>query len=399
MIYIDEKNLHNIFQKENSMTTRLVMVLMAGMLPNLAFSQANGKLQIHFMDVGQGDGAVLISPQGQVVVFDGGNVKDCPKPLSYLAQLDVTAIDYMVLSHYHADHFGCEEAILAQSPLKTFAYDRGGSYNSRLFDDYVQAVGNKRRQANGATPIVLDPTSSHPVRISFVGLNGNGITTTNENDLSLVAVVQFDALRVEIGGDLSGFDTNSYKDIETTVAPKVGEIDVYKVHHHCSAYSTNDAWLAATKPTIAIVSAGVSNNDYGHPTQECLERLHNHGVKTYWTELGKGAAPEPNFDIVAGTIVVESDPATPATYSVRSESGTVTYTVKGATAPVSVTGPSAAAPTATPATTGAPRYAWSKNSTVYHLSSCRFVKTIDPENLQRSDTAPSNKALHAGCPK
>ena len=380
--------------------TRFSVALLAGVLSHLAFGQANGKLQIHFMDVGQGDGAVLISPQGQVVLFDGGNAKDCPKPLAYLAQLEIKSIDYMVLSHYHADHFGCETEILAQSPLTNFAYYRGGSYASKNYDDYVAALSTKRKQANAANPIVLDPTSSHPVKISFVTMNGDGIKTTNENDLSLVAVVQFDALRVEIGGDLSGFDTNSYKDIETSVAPKVGAIDVYKVHHHCSAYSTNDDWLSVTKPTIAIISAGVQNNDYGHPTQECLERLHNAGIKTYWTELGKGAAPEPNLDVVAGSIVVESDPAAPSTYSVRYESGTVTYPVKGAAAPVPVTGPTEpAAPAATPPSTGEPKFAWSKNSTIYHLASCRLVKTINPENLQRSDTAPSNKTLHTDCPK
>jgi beta-lactamase superfamily II metal-dependent hydrolase len=378
---------------------RLLVALTAALFSQLALGQANGKLQIHFMDVGQGDGAVLISPQGQIVLFDGGNVKDCSKPVSYLAQLEIKAIDYMVLSHYHADHFGCETEILAQSPLKNFAYDRGGSYNSKTYDDYVQAVGNKRKQAQQTDVIVLDQNSAHPVRINLVALNGNGIRTTNENDLSLVAVVQFDALRVEIGGDLSGFETNSYKDIETSVAPKVGEIDVYKVHHHCSAYSTNDDWLSVTKPTIAIVSAGVLNNDYGHPTQECLERLHNAGIKTYWTELGKGAAPEPNFDVVAGNIVVESDPATPATYLVRYESGTITYPVKGVPAPNSVTGPTTSAPTATPPRAAVPKYAWSKNSTVYHLSNCRYVKTIDPENLQRSDTAPTSKTLHSGCPR
>jgi len=179
--------------------TRFSVTLLAVGLSHLAFGQANGKLQIHFMDVGQGDGAVLISPHGQVVVFDGGNAKDCPKPLAYIAELEIKSIDYMVLSHYHADHFGCETEILAQSPLTNFAYDRGGSYASKNYDDYVQALGNKRKQASVASPIVLDPTSSHPVKISFVAINGNGIKTTNENDLSLVAVVQFDALRVEIG--------------------------------------------------------------------------------------------------------------------------------------------------------------------------------------------------------
>ena len=74
-------------------------------------------------------------------------------------------------------------------------------------------------------------------------MNGNGIPTRNENDLSLVALVKFGDFEAAIGGDLSGFSASSYLDIETSVASSVGQIEVYKVHHHCSRYSTNDAWL------------------------------------------------------------------------------------------------------------------------------------------------------------
>jgi beta-lactamase superfamily II metal-dependent hydrolase len=59
--------------------TKFSLALLAGVLSHLAFGQANGKLQIHFMDVGQGDGAVLISPQGQVVLFDGGQREGLPQ--------------------------------------------------------------------------------------------------------------------------------------------------------------------------------------------------------------------------------------------------------------------------------------------------------------------------------
>ena len=73
------------------------MIALAG----IATAQANGKLQIHHIDVGQGDGAVLISPNGQVVVFDAGEdmkKRDCTKPVSYLDQLGIKHIDYLFVS-------------------------------------------------------------------------------------------------------------------------------------------------------------------------------------------------------------------------------------------------------------------------------------------------------------
>lgn len=134
------------------------------------------------------------------------------------------------------------------------------------------------------------------------------MSTINENDLSLVALIEFGKFRTAFGGDLSGVDTSLYQDIETSVAPNVGPIDVYKVHHHCSRYSSNAAWLFDTKPKIAIVSVGLGNG-FGHPTRECLTRLREAGVtKAFWTERGAGAKPNPKVDVIAGHILVDVEP-------------------------------------------------------------------------------------------
>ena len=197
--------------------------------------------------------------------------------------------------------------MLGAFPLQKAGYDRGGSYNRAVFRAYVAATATKRQLATEGLAVTLDAGSATPVTIKIVALNGAGISTTNENDLSLVALVKLGDFEAEIGGDLSRFKTGSYEDIETSVAPKVGQIEAYKVHHHCSAYSTNPFWLQTIQPKIGIVSGG-SGNTYGHPTEECLERLHNAGVKTYWTEAGAGGQPEPDQDVVAGNVVVQFQP-------------------------------------------------------------------------------------------
>jgi len=354
-----------------------------------AWAQADGNLQIHFIDVGQGDGALLISPHGETVLFDDGALGFCDKPVSYLQQLGLTKVGYHITSHYHSDHIGCAVEVLHECPLQHEAYDRGGSYQSGAYDRYVTAVGTHRTTATDHTVITLDENTASPVTIDIVALNGNGVVTTNENDLSVVAVVHFGDFDAEIGGDLSGYKTDSYEDIETSVAPKVGKIEVYKVHHHGSRYSSNDTWLATTKPVIGIISTG-DGNRYNHPTQECLERLHKAGVKTYWTETGNGVAPEPGFDVVGGNILVETAPGSP-TFTVRHNGTQVdTFSFSG----------SARSGGATSATTvGTPKYAWSKLSKVYHYATCTYVGNISPGNLQRGDTPPSGKTLHKDCPK
>lgn len=104
--------------------------------------------------------------------------------------------------------------------------------------------------------------------------------TDDENDKNLVAVVRFGDFDAVIGGDLSGFELSQYKDIETSMADKVGRVEVYKVNHHGSRYSTNQRWLEVTGPVVGIISVG-PEKQHGHPTQECLNRLHGAGVKTY----------------------------------------------------------------------------------------------------------------------
>src|SRR4051812_34048331 len=125
-----------------------------------AFAQANGKLQIHYMDVGQGDGAVLISPLGEVVLFDDGVLNQCAKPISYLQSLGITKIDYHIASHYHSDHIGCAASVLGMFPLQKIAFDRGSFYTTATYNAYVSAVGARHQTAQAGQTITLDAGSA-----------------------------------------------------------------------------------------------------------------------------------------------------------------------------------------------------------------------------------------------
>jgi beta-lactamase superfamily II metal-dependent hydrolase len=347
--------------------------------------QGNGKLQLHFVDVGQGDGAILISPGGQVVAFDIGQdmvSRNCDKPVSYYDQLGLPKLDYLFISHYHQDHIGCVPAVLAIVPVD-HVEDRGKSYTSDFYTSYVQAVGTKRHALKTEDRITLDDGLATPVSVEIFSVNANGKHTSNENDLSLAARITYGNFHVEIGGDLSGDNTENYIDVESGVATNVGKLDVYKVHHHCSSHSSNDTWLETTRPTVAIISAG-NGNTYGHPTPDCLERLHAVGTRTYWTETGNGAEPVAGSDIVGGTAIVTVDAAANQ-YTVAYGAKVDTYAIGG--------GLISNGRGTTPAS-----FAWSKKSKIYHVSTCDWVKTINHENLMTGPTPPEGKTLHADCP-
>ena len=301
------------------------------LIPAVAFALGNGKLQIHHVDIGQGDGMLLISPLGQTALFDDGTYTNCTGIKNYLQGLGITSVDYHFLSHYHADHLGCIDDLAAIGITVAIAgYDRGYSYSSASYTSYVNTLGAKRTTIAKNQVITLDAGAANPVTIKCVDLNGAGVYSvsgSDENAKSAVYKVSYGAFDEVIGGDLTG-DVGLGNDVETTIGPEVGDVEVYKVHHHGSRYSTNDNWLNAVTPEVAIIQCG-DGNTYGHPTLDALTRLHNHGIKTYWNETGAGATPDPAWDKVGGTIVVQADPGAGSTYTVSGSGFTDSYTIGG----------------------------------------------------------------------
>ncbi|HEY2954152.1 MAG TPA: hypothetical protein VGK89_02745 [Candidatus Eisenbacteria bacterium] len=317
----------------------LAAALASLLAPGLALAQANGKLQIHHVDIGQGDGMLLISPQGQRAFFDDGTYTNCTGIISYCQGLGITSVDYHFLSHYHADHLGCIDDLAAAGVTIAIAgYDRGSSYSSASYTNYVNTLGAKRQTIAKGQTITLDAGSANPVVIKCVDLNGAGVyspTGSDENAKSVVMLVTYGSFNEVIGGDLTGSTTQG-NDVETTVGPEVGDVEVYKVHHHGSTYSSNDNWLNAVTPEAAIIQVG-DGNTYGHPTAGALGRLHAHGVHTYWNETGAGVAPDPSWDKVGGTIVVQADPGPGAAYTVSGSGFTDTYFNDGGQPPIHTT--------------------------------------------------------------
>jgi hypothetical protein len=91
---------------------------------------------------------------------------------------------------------------------------------------------------------------------------------------------------------------SGHKDIESAVAASIGQVELYKVHHHGSATSSNVTLMSTLKPKIATLSVG-SPNAFNHPTQSALDRIRASGAVTYWTTPGDGAVPSGSFDVVA----------------------------------------------------------------------------------------------------
>ncbi|MEO5617041.1 MAG: hypothetical protein ABIS67_04665 [Candidatus Eisenbacteria bacterium] len=312
----------------------VAVALVALLVPAAALAQANGKLQIHHVKIGQGDGILLISPLGQKALFDDGVYTDCTEIKNYISGLGITTIDYHFTSHYHADHIGCIDDLAAIGiTIGTTGYDRGSSYSSATYTNYVNTLGSKRATMAKNQVVTLDAGAANPVYLKCVDLNGAGVYSpsgSDENAKSMVMKVSYGSFDEVIAGDLTG-DAAGGNDVETTVGPEVGDVEVYKVHHHGSRYSSNSNFLNAITAEVGIIQVGTGNT-YGHPTADALNRMHAVNIKTYWTETGAGATPNPTWDTAAnGTIVVQADPGSSQGYTVSGPGFSHSYTNGGGT--------------------------------------------------------------------
>ena len=139
--------------------------------------------------------------------------------------------------------------------------------------------------------------------------------TRDENANSVVVKISYGAFDALVGGDLTG----SSPDLESGIASSVGEIELYKVHHHGSRTSSNATFLGVIKPLVSFISVGVGNT-YGHPTSECLARLADVGSEVWQTE-------DPSLNSELGHIELTSSTGT--SFTVTQGSTSTTYASKG----------------------------------------------------------------------
>lgn len=260
------------------------------------------------LNIGQGDSALVVAPSGCAALLDGGPTGSGAVIKAYLMSIGVTQIDFAIMSHHHADHLGGIDEVEQGTNAVPIAavFDRGGSYSSTAFTQYANQFAGRRNTVHVGQVISL----CSEVTFTVVAENGNSLNTSDENTLSVVVKMTYGAFDAVIGGDATG---DSGDDLETLIAPDVGEVELYKVHHHGSRYSSNNNFLDATMPTVSFISVG--NNSYGHPTPEALARLEAHGSDIWQTQDS------------GGHIVLTS--ANGSSYTVDQGNRSTTYQSKG----------------------------------------------------------------------
>ena len=251
----------------------------AGVEQYQAIHDAEHGLTLHFLDVGQGDAAVLRTPQGRWILIDAGprtEQLDAGRRVvvPFLARHRANGLSVAVVTHAHADHLGGAGAVLeryhAGRVLEPAELVGDSLYTGFL--DQLDAEGVPWLPARDGLHFEIDS-------VRFTVLHPDTAWAEWRLDLNEDSVV----LLVEYGGFRALFPGDAGLHAEQRLAGRVGHVDVLKVGHHGSRSASGEAWLDELGPRIAIISAGTGNR-YGHPHGEVLERLARHGVTVWRTD-------------------------------------------------------------------------------------------------------------------
>jgi len=245
----------------------------------LSSARADGKLRVDFLDVGQGDSALITMPDGTTLLVDGGgNTTDNARRIGetvvseYLWWRGLSHIDYVLATHADADHidglndvlknFSVRGALIARRP--------GDDPEFRKFSQTLTETGTYSETIQAGDVIRFGE-----VEMNVLWPPANGDSSTN-ND-SIVIRLQLSERSILLTGDIEQAAERSLLASQQQL-----HADVVKVPHHGSKTSSTEGFVLATKPNFAIISVG-RNSRFGHPHKDVVERWRSNGATVLTT--------------------------------------------------------------------------------------------------------------------
>ncbi|MFQ5860670.1 MAG: DNA internalization-related competence protein ComEC/Rec2 [Dehalococcoidia bacterium] len=249
----------------------VILALLAALLWTAALSGPDGRLHVLFLDVGQGDAVLIVTPRGGRVLIDGG-----PEPLAAVRALGrhlplwERNLDLVVLTHPQVDHLEGLIEVLQRYRVgrvlegveqpSSVLYQRWQQVLRQQRAPFVRAVAGQRVVLDGNVLLEVLHPPPEPLRGTGADVNNN----------SVVLRVIYGESSVLLTGDVGRVAEFYLLDREAALASTV-----LKVAHHGSDSSSDTTFLASVRPQLAVISAG-QENPFGHPSPAVMERLQAH---------------------------------------------------------------------------------------------------------------------------
>jgi len=302
---------------------------------------AQDTLSIYFLDVGQGDSSIIITPDDRVVLIDSGPNESLI--LRYLQNLGVSHIDLLIATHAHADHITGMDKIIAKYKPKAFI-DPGIPHTTATYQRMITAIDkyNINYYKGISRKINLDSLSLTILPPAIPLIKGSEL-----NNNSVVVRLDYKDFSCLFTGDIEKEREGQL----LTESRSNLNVDILKIPHHGSSSSSSPLFIRSVGPKIAVICCG-QGNKYGHPHQETISLLQSFGIEIYRTDL-------------SGTILIKTDGID---YQIFTEKE-------------SIRAPPVVKTETKTTETQEYKYAASKKSEVFHYINCFYVARIKPENL------------------
>ncbi|MDP3900543.1 MAG: MBL fold metallo-hydrolase [bacterium] len=257
----------------------VTLPICAGIIGFLYLYPANFNLIVTFLDVGQGDSALIQTPYGQNILIDAGDVDG--KVLGALAQFLPfydRELDLVIISHPHEDHIGGLEKILQRYDVKKILYT-GVAHTAEI---YLQTL-NEIKYQNIPVVIIERPQTINLGQAANLEIiyPRESLQNKEVSELNNSSIV----FKLTYGENAFLFAGDAEAEVEDELLRAGADLsaDVFKASHHGSDTSNTAEFLQAVDPEFVVISVG-KDNSFGHPAPRVLTRLERMGISVYRTD-------------------------------------------------------------------------------------------------------------------
>jgi len=237
---------------------------------NIASERKVEVLNLYFLDVGQGDSSLAILPGNVKILTDGGSDKSVLYELAEVLSATDRYIDIIAVTHAQKDHFYGLIDVLKRYKVGVILWSgRDGEIES--WNEFKKVAKEK-----GVPMIIVDEANQVKYKESTLTILSPDVRLLNNkeiNESSLVTLLESEGIKMLGTGDI-GADTEKYLTKKYDL-----DIDILKVPHHGSKYSSSKEFLSEATPALSVIQVG--KNSYGHPTKDALSRLANIAASVY----------------------------------------------------------------------------------------------------------------------
>lgn len=251
--------------------TAMITIAMLVISPLPAQGMTGELMQVHFIDVGQGDSILIETPADKTILIDGGPPDAGKTVVNYLKSMNIETIDLLIATHPDIDHIGGLPHVMKTFDVRQ-VIDSGKLHTTNTYTKYINEIWNREipvEIANENETINIDPLMELKILNSYD-------KRKNTNQSSLVMKITYGEIDFLLMGDVEMEQEHELMNEHNVQA------EILKVAHHGSNTSTSRKFLQKVNPQIAMLTYS-AENDYGHPVNRVIENLHKQGISIYST--------------------------------------------------------------------------------------------------------------------